>query len=134
MKRIATTLLLSVCIAGGMQAQSLKQLGTSVDDIVPQGWSHYEVTGDLNKDGLADLAVISTPNFKERIVTRDDGYERNCNQPVFAVYFATADGKLKQWKQYGEVLPANDIDNEFCSWNVNLDIIIQIKRIFRYSV
>jgi hypothetical protein len=59
MKRIATTLLLSVCIAGGMQAQSLKQLGTSVDDIVPQGWSHYEVTGDLNKDGLADLAVMT---------------------------------------------------------------------------
>ena len=122
MKRIATTLLLSVCIAGGMQAQSLKQLGTSVDDIVPQGWSHYEVTGDLNKDGQPDLAVMATPNFKERIVTRDDGYERNCNQPVFAVYFATADGKLKQWKQYGEVLPVDDIDNEFCSWNVNLDI------------
>ena len=122
MKRIATTLLLSVCMAGGMQAQSLKQLGTSVDDIVPQGWSHYEVTGDLNKDGQPDLAVMATPNFKERIVTRDDGYERNCNQPVFAVYFATADGKLKQWKQYGEVLPADDIDNEFCSWNVNLDI------------
>ena len=122
MKRIATTLLLSVCIAGGMQAQSLKLLGTSVDDIVPQGWSHYEVTGDLNKDGLADLTVMVTPNFKERIVTRDDGYERNCNHPVFAVYFATADGKLKQWKQYGEVLPANDIDNEFCSWNFTFDI------------
>ena len=122
MKRIATTLLFSVCVVCGMQAQSLKQLGTSVDDIVPQGWGHYEMTGDLNKDGLADLAIMATPNFKERIVTRDDGYERNCNQPVFAVYFATTDGKLKQWKQYGEVLPADDIDNEFCSWNFNLEI------------
>ena len=122
MKRIATILFLSVCIAGGMQAQSLKQQGTSVEDIVPQGWNHYEVTGDLNKDGKPDLVVMATPNFKENIAKRDDGYERNCNQPILAVYFATADGKLKQWKQYGEVLPANDIDNEFCSWNVNLEI------------
>ena len=122
MKKIASTLLFSVCIAGGMQAQGLKQLGTSVDDIVPQGWSHYEVTGDLNKDGLSDLVVMATPDFKERIVTRDDGYERNCNQPVLAVYFATADGKLNQWKQYGELLPADDIDNEFCSWDFNFEI------------
>ena len=62
MKRIATTLLLSVCIAGGMQAQSLKQLGTSVDDIVPQGWNHYEVTGDLQEEKCfsESFRVIST--------------------------------------------------------------------------
>ena len=121
MKHIATTLL-SVCAVCSMQAQSLKLQGTSVDDIVPQGWSHYEVTGDLNKDGMADLVLMAQPNFKEKIMKRDDGYERNCNQPVFAVYFATADGKLKQWKQYGELLPADDPENEFCSWNFTFDI------------
>lgn len=97
-------------------------MGTDVDDIVPQGWHHYEVSGDLNKDGRADLVVIATPNYEELIVKRDDGYERNCNQPVLAVYLATADGMLKQWKQYGEVLPANDIDNEFCSWDTSLEV------------
>ena len=122
MKRITTTLFLSACVFCNLQAQSLKQQGTSVDDIVPQGWSHYETTGDLNKDGLADLVIMATPNFKERIVKRDDGYERNCNQPVFAIYLATADGHLKLWQQYGELLPADDIDNEFCSWNFTFDI------------
>jgi hypothetical protein len=122
MKRIATTFLVTACVVCGMQAQRLKQLGTGVDDIVPQGWSHYEATGDLNKDGKTDLVVMATPNFKEHMRRRDDGYEYNFNQPVLAVYFATADGKLKQWKQYGDVLPANDPENENCSWDISFDI------------
>ena len=119
-------LMMGLMLAGSgmyeVNGQELKQQGMSVEDIVPQGWLHYEVTGDLNMDGLADLNIMATPNFKERIVKRDDGYERNCNQPVFAVYFATPDGKLKQWKQYGKLLPANDIDNEFCTWNIDFEI------------
>ena len=91
-----------------VQGQSLKQEGDCVEELVPQGWSHYETTGDMNKDGIADMAVMTKPNFKEKIVTRDDGYEYNFNQPVFAIYFGTSDGKLKLWKEYGNLLPADD--------------------------
>ena len=104
-------LLYSVCTVCDVQAQRLEQQGTCVEDIVPQGWSHEETTGDLNKDGIADLAVMAKPNFKEKIVTREDGYEYNFNQPVFAIYFGTAEGQLKLWKKYDELLPADEDEN-----------------------
>ena len=54
MKASLMTLILSAC-ALGMNAQDLKQQGTSVEQIVPEGWEHEEAQGDLNKDGIKDL-------------------------------------------------------------------------------
>ncbi len=104
----------------GVQGQSLKHQGASLEELVPQGWSHYETTGDMNKDGIADVAVMSKPNFKEKIVTRDDGYEYNFNQPVFAIYFGTSDGQLKLWKEYGNLLPADE--NTDCTNNISFEV------------
>ena len=78
MKTSIITLLLSAC-AIGMNAQDLKQQGTSIEQIVPEGWEHEEAQGDLNKDGIKDLVVLAKPNFKENMMTRDDGYEYNFN-------------------------------------------------------
>ena len=114
------SILFSVFTLCGALGQSLKQQGTSVEELVPQGWSHYETTGDLNKDGIADVAVMSRPNFTEKIVTREDGYEYNFNQPVFAIYFGTTDGQLKLWKEYGELLPADD--NVDCMNNFSFEL------------
>lgn len=61
------SILFSVFTLCGAQGQSLKHQGTSVEELVPQGWSHYETTGDLNKDGIADVAVMSRPNFKDNM-------------------------------------------------------------------
>jgi hypothetical protein len=119
-KKLFIALLFSLFAIGGMEAQSLKQQGTGADDIVPQGWSHSEAMGDLNKDGIADLAVMATPNFKEKMKIRDDGYEYNFNQPILAIYFGTAGGQLRLWKQYDEVLPANE--DEFCSYDISMEI------------
>ena len=49
MKKILSTLALCLCAVGSMQAQTLKQQGSSIGQIVPQGWTHQEVMGDLNK-------------------------------------------------------------------------------------
>ena len=74
MKKIVFSLILCAC-ALGMNAQALKQQGTSAEQIVPKGWEHSEAEGDLNKDGIKDLVVLAKPNFKENMQTRDDGYE-----------------------------------------------------------
>ncbi|MBR5672767.1 MAG: FG-GAP repeat protein [Muribaculaceae bacterium] len=103
-----------------VQAQSLAQQGTSLEDIVPAGWLHHEATGDLNKDGIADLVVVATPDFQENLKTRDDGYVYNFNQPVLAIYFGTQQGQQRLWKQYGNVIPANESEN--CSHEVSLEI------------
>ena len=102
------------------QAQSLSQQGTSIDDIVPAGWQHQEAQGDLNKDGIPDLVVVATPNYEENMMTRDDGYVYNFNQPILAIYFGTGQSQLQQWKQYDNVIPADEDEN--CSHEVSLEI------------
>lgn len=119
-RKSVLTIFLTACALVGVQAQQLKQQGTGVDDLVPEGWTHEEVQGDLNKDGKADLVLIAIPNFTENMKTRDDGYVYNFNQPVLAVYFATDNGELNMWRQYGEILPADEDEN--CHHNNELSI------------
>ena len=103
-----------------VRAQQLQQQGRGVDDLVPAGWEHTEATGDLNKDGIVDLVVVATPDFKENTKTRDDGYVYNFNQPLLAVYFGTAEGKMQLWRQYDQVVPARP--DEYVSIDVSLTI------------
>ena len=97
---VALTAIFTMGCANG---QGLKQEGTGVEELVPQGWSHYEVMGDMNKDGIADMALMA-----------------NSDQPVFAIYFGTADGKLKLWKEYSKLLPVSE--SEDCTNNFTFEI------------
>ena len=116
-KQIALFLLILPLVAG---AQKLKSTGTSVEDIVPKGWTHTEQTGDLNKDGIKDLVIIATPDFKENTKTRDDGYVYNFNKPVLAIYFGSKNGDFQLFSQYKEVLAAPE--HEFVSIDYGLNI------------
>ena len=109
-----------LCLCVGVRAQELQKLGRGVDDLVPKGWVYTEATGDLNKDGIADLVVVATPDFKENTKTRDDGFVYNFNQPLLAVYFGTAGGKMQLWRQYDQVIPARP--DEYVSIDTNLTI------------
>ena len=116
---IAAFVLMAVTCQGA-QAVELKRQGTSVEDIVPAGWLHQESQGDLNKDGIADLVVIATPDYEENLKRRDDGYVYNFNQPILAIYFGNAQGEFSQWRQYDNVIPADD--NEYCSHDIALTV------------
>lgn len=109
-----------LCLCVGVRAQELQKQGRGVDDLVPEEWVHTEATGDLNKDGIADLVVVATPDFKENTKTRDDGFVYNFNQPLLAVYFGTAGGKMQLWRQYDQVIPARP--DEYVSIDTNLTI------------
>lgn len=111
---------LMVVTCQGAQAVELKRQGTSVEDIVPTGWLHKESQGDLNKDGIADLVVIAIPDYEENLKRRDDGYVYNFNQPILAIYFGNAQGLFSQWRQYDNVIPADD--NEYCSHDIALTV------------
>ena len=112
-------ILLLACASFKAQAVELKQQGTSIEDIVPDGWLHQEKWGDLTKDGITDLVVVATPDYKENTLTRDDGYVYNFNQPILAIYFGN--GQVQQlWKQYDNVIPANESEN--CSHDITLEI------------
>jgi hypothetical protein len=118
MRRFLIVAFIGVCAV--VRAQQLQQQGRGVDDLVPAGWEHTEATGDLNKDGIADLVVVATPDFKENTKTRDDGFVYNFNQPLLAVYFGTAEGKLQLWRQYDQVVPARP--DEYVSIDASLTI------------
>ena len=119
LKAAAAIVMLS-CFSLSAQAVGLKQQGTSATDIVPEGWAHHEAQGDLNKDGIMDLVVMATPDYKENLKIRDDGYIYNFNQPVLAIYFGNAQGQFQQWKQYDNVIPADD--SEYCQHDITLTI------------
>ena len=101
-------------------AQGLKANGKSAADVVPSDWESTFKTGDLNGDGIADLALIATPCYKENLKTREDGYVYNFNQPILAIYWGDNDGDFNLYMQYDNVIPART--NEFISIDPALDI------------
>lgn len=117
------SLLLFFCAFARVGAQTLQSQGKSVEDLVPLGWTHTEAEGDLDKDGIADLVLMAIPDSADKMFTRDDGYVYNFNRPILAIYFRSSDGLLKLWKQYSEVLPADE--NDICSYIVHLNITEQ---------
>ena len=84
MNRALSTFLLSLCTITSINAQALKQQGTTVEAIVPKGWEHEEAEGDLNKDGIADLVIVATPNFKENMKSgrHHPTPVHNCRNPI----------------------------------------------------
>ena len=112
-------ILLLACTGFKVQAKELKQQGTSIEDIVPEGWLHHEAWGDLNKDGIKDLVVVATPDDEEDLLRRDDGYVYNFNPPILAIYFGN--GQVQQlWKRYDYVIPPDQSEN--CSHDIVLEI------------
>ena len=117
MKKLLLLLLLLAPML--MSAQELKKRGGSVEAVVPEGWTHQEAVGDLNKDGQADLVVVAIPNFKENMKEREDGYVFNMNVPQLAVYFGEPSGNFALWKVYKDLIPESD---EYTSVETSLEI------------
>jgi hypothetical protein len=63
---------------------------------LPAGWKVIKlVQGDLNADGVADLAFVREETDPKKITKRDDGYEFNGNPRTFVVLLADKEGYRK---------------------------------------
>ncbi|MBR4388352.1 MAG: hypothetical protein IKT00_04140 [Prevotella sp.] len=120
MKAIASTIILLFGFTLNISSQQLKENGTTVNSIVPEGWSFEVVNGDLNKDGHLDMAILTYPNYSEHMKVREDGYVYNFNQPLLAIYFGESSGNYRLWKSYDNVVPARE--DEFISIDASLNI------------
>lgn len=101
-------------------AQQLAKTGSAVSQLVPDGWTIEEAHGDLNKDGYNDVVLVVTPNFKEHLQTREDGYVYNFNAPILAIYFGSQPGQLILYKQYKDFLPYSDSEYLFVDYSLTI--------------
>lgn len=99
--------------------QTLKQTGASAEEMLPANWKCQSAYGDMNKDGVKDLALIAFPEEKDAA-------------PVFAVYWGSRGGQYRLYREYPELIPAND--NEFAFPEYSLSITDKGVIVFDYSL
>lgn len=88
--------LFAVATMASAQVKELKKSGISAEEMLPKGWKLLASEGeDINHDYIPDLILVALPDNKENIITREDGYVKNMNEPVVAVYFGS--GGVYHW-------------------------------------
>lgn len=89
MKRLLLQILVIAPLA--LCAQPKATSFTYIEDILPEGWTCASNNGDMNGDGIDDMAVIFYPPKKE-------------DNPILAVYWGKKDGKFQLWNQFADML------------------------------
>ena len=120
MKTITTLITLMLAGTLSTSAQIFRESATGVNPVIPEGWEFSIANGDLNKDGVLDMVVVTTPNYPEHMKTRDDGYVYNFNQPLLAIYFGESAGHYRLWKSYDDVVPYSDNEYLFIDFSHNI--------------
>ena len=104
---ISTIILLALPLKGS--AQRLFSKGSTLEDLVPEGWHVTQAQGDLNKDGIADLAMIVIPNDEDQMEVREDSTVSNLNAPILAIYTGNREGGYSLMKIWDDdILEASD--------------------------
>ena len=104
---------------------------TTAQDVFPKGCDTICFQqGDLNKDGIQDLAIVAIPRDPENMMTRDDGYEYNFNKPVLAIYFSKDAGNYTLFKEYPNTLPGQEDEFTF----VSIESEITEKGVLKFDV
>lgn len=93
---------------GKGRRNALQEAGRMPNELVPATWEAQIVEGDLNADGIKDLAVLATPDDPAHIEVRSDGFVTNMNQPILAIYFKDEYNVYHLWKQYDNIIAPLD--------------------------
>lgn len=89
-------------------AQELKHEGKNIGDIIPDDWEIFSCdTGDLNKDGLDDLAFIvrqHKENLIEISLDCGDTILIDENKFIVAIYWGKANGYFTHYKDWDDLV------------------------------
>lgn len=109
--------------------KDFKVNGKSAEDIIPEKWEIMSsATGDLNGDGIDDIAFFTRKEFKN---STPDEYKLNSNSIVLAIYWGNNNGDFTQYKIYDGLVPPE----EPCGVTYeNLNVEITEKRVLIYHV
>lgn len=105
-----------------ISAQELKLKGRNTKEIIPQGWEIIsESQGDLNKDGIADLAFITRNKNKDKETDTNDYTEENgTNDYTLAIYWGTSGGDFSHYKDWTGLLTPEDESFSYDELNVEI--------------
>ena len=98
----------------------LAEEGRSLEELLPKGWNAQHGSGDLNKDGIEDIILITHPNDPQYIKRRDDGYEYDFSPAILAIYFGSPTGVYKRFKVWEEAVPHRE--DEYTEIGVELSV------------
>lgn len=115
---ITTIILLALPLTGS--AQRLFSKGSTIEDLVPEGWHVTQAQGDLNKDGITDLAMIVIPNDEDQMEVRDNDTVSNVNSPILAIYKGLREGGYSLMKLYDDIM--EELENEGVSIDRSIEI------------
>ena len=100
MKNLTIILLLLINVNSFSQSETklLSNKSSSIEKLIPQNWKILSTTnGDLNKDGISDVAFVIEKTDKENIKLNEGSIGRdsiNLNPRILGIYFKNKNGKL----------------------------------------
>lgn len=78
-----------------------------IEDIIPEGWICASNNGDMNNDGIEDIAAIFYPPAKEL-------------NPILAIYWGGENGTFKLWNQFDNTLPGQEYEYAIPEYSVEV--------------
>jgi len=100
MKKLTIILFLLITLNSFSQseAKTLSSKSSSIENLIPKNWKILSTTnGDLNKDGISDVAFVIEKTAKENIIFNEGSLGRdaiNLNPRILGIYFKNKNGKL----------------------------------------
>jgi hypothetical protein len=143
MKKLTIIIFLFTYLYSFSQSDTIKlsDQGDSVENLIPKNWKLLATTnGDLNKDGISDVAFVIENTAKKNIQLNEGGIGRdtiNLNPRILGIYFREKSGILIKKLQSDSFIILQDsptMDEPFDGIEILESGILKIDFKFWFSV
>jgi hypothetical protein len=129
MKTIFTFFLsisIGTCFAQSFSYPAINNAANTLDDLVPTGWAIIEsATGDLNKDGIDDAAIVL--QYKDSVSQKNaDGHTVSTHPRILAIAFKKSSGGYELLQQSNTFIKKDDnpdMEDPFVDIAINKGIL-----------
>lgn len=141
-KKLLLILLLLIQIHSFGQSEVIKLLNkaNAIEKLIPKNWKVLSTAkGDLNKDGINDLALVIENTDKKYLEINEGGLGRdtiNLNPRILGIYFGNIKGEFIKKEQYNKFIILQDsptMDEPFDGIEILKNGVLKIDFHFWYS-
>jgi hypothetical protein len=96
------------CFAQSFSYPAINKAANKLDELVPSGWGIIDsATGDMNKDGLADAAIVL--QYKDSVsMKNEDGHTVRTHPRILAIAFQKSSGGYELLQQSNTFIKKDD--------------------------